>query len=366
MSVTQAGLVAALCVGCGGGGAPADPPRQVPPPVVTPPVVAPPAGSVQLLAGSITEAGKIDGAGGQARFFAPYGLAIDGSGVLYVADAGGAVRKVTPAGAVSTLAGNMDAGGAVDDLGALARFDSPHGVAVDRAGNVYVADTFNRTIRKINPLGAVTTLAGTAGSIGAGDGAGAAASFGYPERLAIDASGTLYVADNGAIRKITPAGVVSTLAGKVGVFGVNDGTGSDARFFAVYGLAVDAAGTVYVSDSTNSTIRKISAAGVVTTWAGTRGQHAAVDGIGAAARFNLPRGIVLDGTGNVYVVDGYNYTIRKITPAGMVSTVAGVPGANAFALGALPGGLSYPDGLAIDASGVLYVTAARAILKIQL
>jgi sugar lactone lactonase YvrE len=215
-------------------------------------------------------------------------------------------------------------------------------------------------------LGVVTTLAGTAGKIGADDGVGAAASFMYPERIAVDGAGNLYVSDNGAIRKITPGGSVSTLAGKTGVWGSNDGTGSQARFFAVYGLAVDPAGIVYVSDSTNGTIRKISPEGNVTTLAGSRGQYGAVDGMGSAARFDAPHGIALDGAGNVYVADWFNHTIRKITPAGMVSTVAGVAGVNGIMPGALPGGLSHPDGLVIDANGVLYVASGQAILKIQL
>jgi sugar lactone lactonase YvrE len=327
-----------------------------------------PAGLVSTVAGTARGLVSRDGSGAAARFFAPIGLAIDTGGTLYVGDAGlgDSLRTITPAGLVSTLAGSLLSGGAIDGAGVDARFGSPHGVAVDLAGTVYVVDTFNRTIRKVTPLGVVTTLAGTAGKVGADDGLGAAASFNYPERIALDGLGNLYVSDNGAIRKITPGGMVSTLAGQVGVWGSNDGTGSEARFVAVYGLAVDAAGTVYVSDSTSGTIRKISPAGVVATLAGNRGFYGAVDGRGAAARFGAPRGLALDAAGNIYVADWLSHTIRKVTPAGMVSTVAGVAGVNGIALGALPGSLSYPDGLAIDANGVLYVSSGEAILKIQL
>ena len=201
-------------------------------------------------------------------------------------------------------------------------------MAVDGSGNVYVADTDNNTIRKITPAGVVTTLAGTAGVPGSADGTGSAAQFNYPGGVAVDGSGNVYVADidNNTIRKITPAGVVTTLAGTAGVHGSADGTGSAAQFYDPHGVAVDGSGNVYVADTDNNTIRKITPAGVVTTLAGTAGVYGSADGTGSAAQFNYPAGVAVDGSGNVYVADTYNDTIRQITPAGVVTTLAGTAG----------------------------------------
>ena len=178
-------------------------------------------------------------------------------------------------------------------------------MAVDGSGNVYVADSGNYTIRKITPAGVVSTLAGLAGSSGSADGTGSAARFYYPTGVAVDGSGNVYVADTGnyTIRKITPAGVVSTLAGLAGSTGSADGTGSAARFYYPYGVAVDGSGNVYVADTGNYTIRKITPAGVVSTLAGTAGSSGSADGTGSAARFNYPTGVAVDGSGNVYVAD---------------------------------------------------------------
>jgi glucose/arabinose dehydrogenase len=191
-------------------------------------------------------------------------------------------------------------------------------VAVDGDGNLYVTDRQNHTIRKITPAGVVTTLAGTAGSYGSADGTGADARFYYPYGVAVDGDGNVYVADtiNHTIRKITPAGVVTTLAGTAGAVGSTDGTGADARFNEPYGVAVDGDGNVYVTDRYNHTIRKITPAGVVTTWAGAEGESGFVDGIGRAAFFDYPSGVAVDGDGNVYVADNSNHAIRKVTPAG--------------------------------------------------
>ncbi len=191
-------------------------------------------------------------------------------------------------------------------------------MAVDGAGNVFVADTWNHTIRKITPTGVVTTLAGTAGSSGSADGTGATARFNEPFGVAVDGAGNVFVADtwNHTIRKITPTGVVTTLAGTAGfVEGSADGTGAAARFNEPYGVAVDGAGNVFVADTDNNTIRKITPSGVVTTLAGTAGSSGSTDGTGAAARFYWPEGVAVDGAGNVFVADAVNYTIRKITPS---------------------------------------------------
>ncbi len=318
-----------------------------------------PAGVVTTLAGTAGQAGSTDGTGAAARFLIPCGVAVDSSGNVYVGDTGNdTIRKITPAGVVTTLAGTAGQAGSTDGTGAAARFRTPYGIAIDASGNLYVADTNNDTIRKITPAGVVTTLAGTAGAAGSTDGTGTAARFNSPLGIAIDASGNVYVADsdNDTIRKITPAGVVTTLAGTAGVAGSTDGTGAAARFSFPLGIGVDAAGNVYVADSNNDTIRKITPAGVVTTLAGTAGAAGSTDGTGAAARFNTPYGLAVDASGNVYVADKVNDTIRKITPAGVVTTPAGTAGQ----VGSTNGGLfNAPVGVAVDASGNLYVADSR-------
>jgi hypothetical protein len=285
-----------------------------------------PAGVVSTLAGLVGSAGSTDGTGSAARFNHPVGVAVDAAGTVYVADGfNHTIRKITPAGVVSTLAGLAGSPGSTDGTGSAARFNGPFGVAVDVAGNVYIGDSGNHTIREITPAGVVSTLAGLAGNRGSTDGTGSAARFFQPTGVAVDAAGNVYVADfsNNTIRKITPAGVVSTLAGLAGSIGSTDGTGSAARFNQLAGVAVDATGNnVYVADLGNQTIRKITPAGVVSTLAGLAGSAGSTDGTGSAARFSDPAGIAVDAAGDVYVADMNNSAIRKITPAGVVTTFA--------------------------------------------
>ena len=318
-----------------------------------------PAGVVTTLAGSAGSAGSTDGTGAAARFNLPIGLAVDGAGNVLVADyLNQTIRKISPLGEVTTLAGTAGSAGSADGTGAAARFSNPVGLAVDAAGHVLVADYGNHTIRKISPLGVVTTLAGTAASLGSADGTGAAARFNYPRGLAVDAAGNVLVADTGnhTIRKISPAGVVTTLAGTATSLGSTDGTGAAARFSSPAGLAVDAAGYVFVADTSNHTIRKISPAGVVTTLAGTAGMSGSTDGTGAAARFSNPVGLAVDGAGNVLVADYKNHTIRKISPAGVVTTLAGKAGVQGSLNGTgAAARFSSPTGLAVDGAGNVLV-----------
>jgi hypothetical protein len=230
----------------------------------------------------------------------------------------------------------------VDDVGPAARFTNPIDVATDAAGNVYVSE-FPNTIRKITPAGVVTTFAGATGQPGSDDGVGGAARFDSPYGLATDAQGNVYVSDlNLTIRKISPEGVVSTLAGAAYESGSEDGSGSSARFAAPTGIATDLQGNVYVADSGNHTIRKITPSGVVSTLAGFPGVIDFVDANGSAARFNHPNDVVVDAAGVVYVADSSNDAIRRITPDGTVTTVAGGPSHLGVRLGALPGSLSNP------------------------
>ena len=266
------------------------------------------------LAGLAGSSGSTNGTGSAARFYNPSGLAVDTAENIYVSDAGNqTIRKVTSAGVVTTLAGLAGSSGSTNGTGSAARFYNPSGLAVDTAGNVYVADTYNQTIRKVTSAGVVTTLAGTAESSGSTDGTGSAARFTFPYRVAVDTAGNVFVADtdNNTIRKVTSAGVVTTLAGSAGNSGSDDGTGSGARFDHPFGIAVGTAGNVFVADNANHTIRKITSAGVVTTLAGLAGSYGSTNGTGLAARFYNPRGLAVDTAGNVYVADTLNQTIRN-------------------------------------------------------
>jgi sugar lactone lactonase YvrE len=322
------------------------------------------------LAGSATDSGSADGTGAAARFNGPDGVAVDEAGDAFVADRhNNTIRKITPAGVVTTLAGSAAAySGSADGTGATASFNFPCGVAVDGAGNIFVADSFNDTIRMVTPAGVVTTLAGSAGSLGSTDGAGVAARFDRPSGVAGDGAGNLFVADmgNDTIRKITPSGVVTTLAGSATEApGSADGTGGDAHFNRPQGVAMDGAGNLFVTDTGNGTIRKVTPAGVVTTLAGTAGSWGSADGTGAAARFSTPYGVAVDRAGNVFVADVGNNAIRKITASGVVTTVVGVAAQTSVGNlpGPLPASIIGPNGVAIDSSGtMLYITLADAIM----
>ena len=252
----------------------------------------------------------------------PYGVAVDTNGNVFVADMeNNRIRKVTPRGVVTTHAGSTN--GFADGAGALARYNSPRSVAVDSSGNVFVADYFNHRIRKVTEDSVTTTLAGS-GSPAFADGTGTSASFSYPSGVAVDRSGNLFVADNfnHRIRKIViSSGVVTTLAG--GARGFGDGTGASAKFTYPSGVAVDFSGNVFVADNGNNRIRKVTPGGGVTTVAGN-GVQAFADGIGTDASFYLPYGVALDSSGNVIVGDNNNNRIRKINiTTGAVTTLAG-------------------------------------------
>ena len=305
-----------------------------------------------------------------AGLASPTGIAIDAAGNLYIAEVSNqTIVEITPLGVVSTLAGLAGSAGSADGTGSAARFNGPYGVAVDGAGNVYDADSGSHTIRKITAAGVVTTLAGLAANVGSVDGTGSAARFRYPSGVAVDATGNVFVADhfNFTIREVTPAGVVTTLAGLAGVGGSTDGTGSAARFNGAYGVAADGAGNVYVADSGSHTIRKITPAGVVTTLAGLATISGSADGTGSAARFLNPNGIAADVAGNVYVADTFNHTIRKVTPAGVVTTLAGLAGSPGSVDGTGSAARFFdPNGIAVDGAGNLYVadTGNKSIRKI--
>lgn len=301
------------------------------------------------------DSGSKNGLSLSARFYYPYSTVIDVKGDIYVADQGNSlIRKITASGVVSTLAGSGFAGFA-DGVGTAASFSNPKGIAVDTAGNVYVADAVNNRIRKISSKGVVTTLAGN-GTSGFIDGLGTQASFYNPSAIAVDAIGNVYVADekNHSIRKITPLGEVNTLAGN-GVSGSIDGNGAEASFNYPSGIALDNSGNVYVADFSNHKIRKITPGGLVSTLAGS-GSIGRANGLGTLASFHNPTGISVDKAGNVYVADAGNHQIRKINTQGTVSTLPCTESEGSISNLATNTGFYNPSSVITDGKGSIYVT----------
>jgi sugar lactone lactonase YvrE len=324
-----------------------------------------------LFAGSVPNPGDVDATGVNARLEDPQGLTIDSAGKLYVAETGNeTIRQIGTNAAVTTIAGTGGVAGTNNGVFSGGQFYQPSGVAVDSGGNVYVADTENMEIRKIT-ANAVSTIAGFAGSQGANDGIGGNARFDYPSGITVDKATNLYVADtyNNTIRKITPLlnqlgaitnWVVNTIAGQPQfdpygnpLGGSADGTNNVARFDYPYGIAVDGAGNLYVADEYNFTIRKIKPVGtnwVVSTIAGYAGSEGTNDGTGGGARFELPLAIAIDSAGDLFVAD--DGAIRKITPVGANWMVSTIGNENAY-------------GVALDSAGDLYVTTSynNTVLK---
>ena len=323
------------------------------------------------MAGKAGFSGTNDGTGPAAEFYLTKHVAVDAGGNLYVTDhSNETVRVITPAGVVSTLAGERGVVGTNDGVGAQAQFNGPHGIAVDGAGNIFVTDIYNDTIREISPGGLVTTIAGLAKVSGWHDGVGGVggvARFADPWGVAVDGADNLYVSDTGnmVIRKITPVGtnwVVSTIAGFPDFPGNSDGTNSGARFNAPDGLVVDGAGELFVADEgpQAESIRKITPVGtnwVVTTIAGHGEGYQ--DGIGTNAMFQGPTDVARDTNGNLYVTDIGNQVIREIVPVGTnwsVTTIAGSFEKTGAVDGTGVAARFYnPHGIAVDGSGNLYV-----------
>jgi sugar lactone lactonase YvrE len=376
-------------------------------------------GEVTTLAGSGSP-GPADGTGAAASFDGPGALAIDAAGNLYVADGNLAIREIAVASGVVTTLGTITSG---FFGGAGFSLDAPDGLAVDGVGNLYaaavgvivkvivatweeseitgvsvasseypalsvtglffglvvdgpnslcVADTSSDTIRRVVvATGMVTTLVGSDESLGGTDGTGATATFNQPNALVEDLAGNLYVADtnNQTIRQVNiETGATTTLAGSLGVSGVADGRGAEARFDQPSGLAIDREGNLYIADMGNCTIRKmVIPSAVVTTLAGSPSTPGSADGTGAGARFNKPTGLALDGDGNLFVADTASFTIRRVVVAtGTVTTLAGSPGVSGFATGrGSDATFQNPTGLALDGAGGLYVVDWNFIRKVD-
>ncbi len=289
--------------------------------------------TVTTIAGSALLSGNGNGNGASSRFNEPHGITSDKKGSIFIADRlNNCIRKITPAGVVSTIAGT-GAVGSNDGAGAVATFNEPWDIAADTLGNLYVADTKSYKIRKIDANYYVSTIAGT-GVFGTTNGPGNVAKFGFPSGIAVTPDGSIiYVVDHNThvIRKIE-AGIVSNLAGTVYITGSNNGPGATASFNHPYGIELDHSGNLIIADEWNNLIRKITPTGATTTLAGT-GLIGGVDGANMAASFNAPWDISVDSLGSVFVMDGYNFTVRKISITGQVTTYVGSLGVSGSANG---------------------------------
>ena len=322
--------------------------------------------TITSLAGLAGVTGSSDGTGTSARFNFPSQVAVDANGNAYVTDRSNhTIRKVTPAGVTTTIAGIVGSGGVnFAANGTSAQLFHPEGIALDTSGNLYFADDDGMIILKMNPAGDVSRLAGfgvaTPITI---DGTGTGARFNHAYGITVDPSGNVYTAEFGGhvVRKITPGGTVTTLAGSPATAGYADGTGTSARFNSMLGIVVDSSGNLFVTDSVNRVIRKITPAGVVTTFAGTPGVVGFVDGPGATAKFARPAGIAIDAWDYLYVTDADNGAVRRISPSGVVETLAGAGALATVTNGTGPAArFYYPAGIAVDPLRNIYVVEVEA------
>jgi len=304
-----------------------------------------------------------NGAATSAKLALPSGVTVDSNGNLYIADTSNyRIRKVTPGGTISTIAGTGVQGPAGDDGAATsAELNSPFGVAVDSRGNLYIADTENHRIRKVTPGGTISTVAGTGtGGYAGDDGAAISAELNSPFGMAVDSSNNLYIADtyNHRIRKVATNGIITTVEGAIN----DNGPATSAQLNYPTRVAVDSSGNLYIADAQNNRIRKVTPGGTISTVAGTGTPgYAGDDGAATSAELNNPNGMAFDSSGNLYIADSYNHRIRKVTPGGTISTVAGTgtPGFTGDNGAATSAQLALPVGVAVDSSGNLYIADSQ-------
>ncbi len=337
-------------------------------PLFTPRLAAQSAAAIETVAGNGAPGYSGDGGpAAAAQIDNSYGVAADGAGNLYIADTSNhRIRKVDAStGNISTIAGTGTGGyGGDGGLATAAQLDNPYGVTPDASGNLHIADTLNHRIRKVDAsTGNISTIAGTGtGGYGGDGGLATAAQLNYPSGAALDASGNLYIADtfNDRIRKVDTAGMITTVAGT----GTNGDSGDGGPATAAQlnqpsGVAVDGAGNLYIADAPNHRIRKVDAAGVITTIAGTgSGGFSGDGGAATAARLNQPASVALDGSGNIYIADWFNHRVRKVDAAGVITTIAGT-GSGGFSGdggAATAARLNQPASVALDGSGSLYIS----------
>jgi len=324
-----------------------------------------PVGIIQTVAGNGTSAFSGDnGAAASASLSEPFGVAVDASGNLYIADTSNhRIRKVDSFGTITTVAGNGTEGFSGDGAAATsATLNTPIGMAVDTSGVLYVADSFNNRIRKIDAAGVITTVAGNGDARFSGDHAAATrASLSAPFGVAVDKAGNLFIADtsNHRVRKVDTLGTITTVAGNgVQTFSGDSGAATRASLNFPTGVAVDRGGNLFITDQSNHRIRKLSTAGVIITVAGDGSNRFSGDNVAATrASLNLPIGTAVDAADNLYIADTSNHRIRKVSPDGMVTTVAGkgVGGFSGDGSAATRAALNLPGGVAVDGAGNLYI-----------
>jgi len=348
-----ASLLAALCTACGGGGgnSGATGPGA--------PTLGANVTTLTLVAGSALDSGNVDAGGAAARFGRPVGIAADTAGNLFVADQGNcSIRRISTAGTVSTIAGSPQRCQSVDGAAGVAGFGNLNAIASSPDGRLYAADGL--AVREIDPAGSVRTIAtlDTATVVGAGD-----VPYFYGSGIAVDGLANVVVANAIGIRRISPTGTVTMIDGAARLDNIASVLGSHG--FRQRGLAAAKDGTVYVGDFA-STVSRIDPAGTRMALAGLSGGGGFADGVAGAARFDRVIALTLDASGNLYAADAGNNLIRKMTPERAVSTVAGTIGATALQLGNGPGALPALAGLTGDGRNTLYAISGNAVVKISL
>jgi hypothetical protein len=324
--------------------------------------------------GTTSSSGNGDGGPATQAFISPVGIALDALGDLYIADDNlsniSLIREVGLNGIISTVVGNVNqAGGYFGDGGPAvsAQLNDPYGIAVDAAGNLYIADQGNGAIRMVSTNGVITTIAGGGGPPihGVGDGGPAtSASLGLPEGVAVDSMGNIYIADtqNNRVRIVTPGGTITTAAGTgapsgFGALG-DGGPATSAGVSTPSGVAVDLAGNLYIADRGNNRIRKVTTDGTINTVAGTGiAGYSGDGGPATAAELNLPWGLAVDASGNIYISDTYNARVRMVGTNGTITTIAGNGNQGSGGDGgpATSAQLTQPYGIAVGAGGAIYV-----------
>lgn len=320
-----------------------------------------PTPGITLVAGNATLSGRTDAKGSDARFNNPRGIAIDSAGNLYVADElNNAIRKIATDGTVSTFAGALGIPrtvGTGDGNGSHARFAQPTAITIDAGNNLFVLDGY--AIRKITPSADVSTLA----TIPSGSGFGSSIQF-QPAGIAVDGSGDLFITTSVDTRRFTAASSYRLSVTLESGLAFDYGLGIDV--LAPRGVAVDSNGIGWVADLGNTISRVPSGSNVTVRFVGTQGTRGSADGIAGAARFGQLVALTTDKNGNLYAADAANFTVRKITASAVTSTVAGIAGTNAFSTRGLPGTLTTLRGITTDGDGNLYVTEGNAVAKITL
>jgi len=335
------------------------------------------AGNLLIADGNNNRVRKVDSGGtittvaAGSGIVSPSGLAVDASGNLYVADqTANIILKVSPDGSIETVAGTGTASSGDGQPATQAQLSSPSGVAFDSSGNVFIADSTSNTVRMVSPDGIIKTVAGNPLPGGTGDGGPAVGAFLFlPLGIAVDGKGNLYIAESGTsrIRMVTPAGTISTVAGNGTAGYAGDGGPAPlAKLNAPFGVAVDKSGNLYIADYDNYRIRKVTPDGIISTVAGNGIAGYAGDGGRAVdAEINVPTGVAVDNAGNIYIADAINERIRRVTPGGIISTVAGNGGAIYSGDGSLAVNASmfYPSSVSVDGAANLYIvdTGGRRI-----